>query len=573
VATVVGSYSFVKYSAAAYSFGFSSTQSYLNDWFWMPLFIFGWLPIIYYSKIKSIPEYFQRRFNKNCRIIVTILLLSYMIGYIGINFYTLGVALNKLLGWDVFTASVIIAAISAVYVTAGGQTSVIMTDLLQAFLLLVAGFVLFGLGIYYLGGFDYFWSGLPAGHKTAFAQFNQPTQFNFIGVFWQDTANTVAFYFLNQGIIMRFLSARSVKDGKKAAIVTVLILMPISAIAVANAGWLGKAMETHNLLPPGTTAQDIFVVVANILCKPGVFGLVMAALTAALMSTADTLINAVAAITVNDVVKPYIKKDGSDKYYLRLARIASIVTAIIGIALVPVYMSFGSIYEAHGTFTAAVTPPMVVALLLGAFWRRYTARAAFWTMAGGMIAIIISVIFPQVMTLFAHGTDMGGDSGANAYKYIRAFWGLLASGAIGVGVTLLAPGPQKGTNSMSGLVWGTVKESMLAYKGRAPNLVPGKKLLLQVEFYSDLTSAEDGAKEETKIAIYLSPQDMDEMAASEGDLGFISNKNLIWGGLRSTHVELKINAQSKPGNVQIPSKLGPVLNVKPGDKAWTEMLF
>jgi len=94
-----------------------------------------------------------------------------------------------------------------------------------------------------------------------------------------------------------------------------------------------------------------------------------------------------------------------------------------------------------------------------------------------------------------------------------------------------------------------------------------------VEFYSDLTSAEDGAKEETKIAIYLSPQDMDEMAASEGDLGFISNKNLIWGGLRSTHVELKINAQSKPGNVQIPSKLGPVLNVKPGDKAWTEMLF
>lgn len=41
VATVVGSYSFVKYSAAGYQYGLSSSQTYLNDWFWMPLFLFG----------------------------------------------------------------------------------------------------------------------------------------------------------------------------------------------------------------------------------------------------------------------------------------------------------------------------------------------------------------------------------------------------------------------------------------------------------------------------------------------------------------------------------------------------
>ena len=60
VATLVGSYSFVKYSEVAFKYGFSSTQSYLNDWFWMPFWMFGWLPIIYFSRVTSIPEYFER---------------------------------------------------------------------------------------------------------------------------------------------------------------------------------------------------------------------------------------------------------------------------------------------------------------------------------------------------------------------------------------------------------------------------------------------------------------------------------------------------------------------------------
>ena len=56
VATGIGSHSFVKYTTKAYQYGFSSTMTYMNDWFFMPLFMFGWLPIIYYSKVRSIPE-------------------------------------------------------------------------------------------------------------------------------------------------------------------------------------------------------------------------------------------------------------------------------------------------------------------------------------------------------------------------------------------------------------------------------------------------------------------------------------------------------------------------------------
>ncbi len=97
VATGVGSHSFVKYSAKGFQHGISSSMTYLNDWFFIAFFMFGWLPIIVYSKVRSIPEYFEKRFSPSARFLATILLLLYMIGYIGIGFLTLGKAVIPML--------------------------------------------------------------------------------------------------------------------------------------------------------------------------------------------------------------------------------------------------------------------------------------------------------------------------------------------------------------------------------------------------------------------------------------------------------------------------------------------
>ncbi|MBT6490703.1 MAG: hypothetical protein HOK97_13120, partial [Deltaproteobacteria bacterium] len=216
VATTIGSYSFVKYSKVAYQYGLSSSQTYLNDWFWLPWFIFGWLPIVYFSRVVSIPEYFERRFNRTVRGWATILILVYLIGYVGVNLFTMGKALQMLLGWPIFWSAVLVASISAVYVTAGGQTSVIMTDLFQGVMLLATGLLILYLGADYLGGFDALWENLPRDHRKAFANFNTDTGFNGVGIFWQDAmANSAMFYFLNQGVMMRFMAARSVEEGRK----------------------------------------------------------------------------------------------------------------------------------------------------------------------------------------------------------------------------------------------------------------------------------------------------------------------------------------------------------------------
>ncbi|RMF07504.1 MAG: sodium:solute symporter family protein, partial [Candidatus Neomarinimicrobiota bacterium] len=304
VATGVGSHSFVKYSAKGFEHGISSTMTYMNDWFFVPFFMFGWLPIVVYSRVRSIPEYFEKRFSPSARFLATILLLLYMIGYIGIGFLTLGKAAIPMLpesfhlfGTDIqvtlMRAIIVIAVITGIYITFGGQTAVIFTDLLQGFILLFAGLMLFFLGLSFLGGFHHFWDLLPTEWKLPLADFNKPPDFNFVGIFWQDAiAGSIGFLFMNQGLLMRFMACRSVNEGRKAAAVNILVVLPISAIVVGNAGWLGKAISVADpgLIPPNTSPDQIFVVVANIVSRPGVFGFVMAALTAALMSTVDTLI-------------------------------------------------------------------------------------------------------------------------------------------------------------------------------------------------------------------------------------------------------------------------------------------
>ena len=524
IATTVGSYSFVKYSRVGFEYGLSSTQTYLNDWFWMPILMIVWLPIIYFQRIQSVPEYFERRFGTPARIVATAFILLYLIGYVGINLLTLGKALHPMLGWHVYTGATVACVFVTLYVFAGGQTSVIMTDLLQGIILLIVGLGVFLAGVVHLGGFENFWGLLPESHRYLFSEFNRPDKFSFVGIYVQDgLANTGAFVLMNQGMMMRFLALRSVKDARKMAVCWILVLAPLAAITVAGGGWVAKALNVNGELQ--TEAADAFVRAAEFLCSPGIFGLVIAALMAALMSTADTLINAVSAIFVNDIYRPYIKRGAGDKHYLLIARIASLSTAAIGLALVPVLFQSGSIYAAHGMFTAAVTPPIVMAIFLGVMWKRFNMAAALAAMCGGGLLVFVSMFPPfdaWLLTPFSFG--MGPD----AYKFTRALFGLVASGALGIAVAY-ATKPQPYARII-GLVNGTQLDAMRLFKGAEINRRPGRAA--HVEVVEDASLAEEGEA--------LLPQPaLDTMAAGPGDIIYISDRRWWLGGLRSVHTRIK----------------------------------
>lgn len=523
VATGVGSHSFLKYSAKAYEHGFSSTMTYMNDWFFMPLFLFGWLPIVYYTKIRSIPDYFERRFNPGVRILATIAILGYMIGYIAIGFLTMGKTLQPLLGLDLFTIIFIVAVISGVYITFGGQTAVIFTDLAQGFILIFAGIMVFLLGINYVGGFSIFWNALSPEFKLPLAHFNHPANFNFVGIFWQDgIAGSVGFLFMNQGLIMRFMACKSVHEGRKAAAFNVLVLLPISTVVVSNAGWVGKAISivTPEAWNTSTKLDHVFTQVAYLITgSEVVFAFVIAAVAAALMSTVDTLINAVAAVVINDVYKPLVKEK-DDKHYLKVAMMVSAGATAVGAVSTIFFDNFPTLYEAHGFFHSTMTPPLVVAIFLGIFWKRYNTPAAIATFLGGALLMGIGSKYPEIfISPFDHGIEFNPD---RPYSYIRALYNTLVCAGSGVLVGFLTTPPAE--EKTTGLTVWSLNKAREYFKGGAPNDRPGEKVT--VEWV--VNEGEDDF-------VQFSINDMDVMSADVGDLAYLSDERKWLGGLKSFH--------------------------------------
>ena len=536
IATTIGSYSFVKYSEMGYTYGLGATQAYWNDWLWFPLLVFGWLPLLYFSRIVSVPEYFGRRYGRNVRLWATVYMLIYLVGYVGVNLYTMGVVVNILVGWPIPLAALVVAMVSATYVTIGGQSSVIMNDLLNGVFLLLVGALIFVLGASYVGGFDVLWHNLPRDARLAFPNFNEDPKFPAVGIFWQDAfANSAMFYFLNQGIIMRFMAAKSLNESRKAATVMMVGLMFIGALVVASGGLVARAFTNAGVLPE-VPARQAFFVAAELLSHPGIFGLILAAMTAALMSTVDTLITAVSAVTVNDLYRPYFHPEATDPQLLRAARIAALSVSAIGVLMVPVFMQFDSIYRAHAAFTAAVTPPMVVALLLAVFWRRFTRAAALWTLAGGLALMGASMLLPAMIKPFAHGVA-GGDiawdflAGMREQTFMRACFGVVCCALIGIVVTVFTrPEP---VEKQRGLVWGTISDALHRYKG-SPGSETEVTRATARPLRLDRRLPHFGAAELEGVRI--SEPLARSLGARVGDLLYVTDQRWWTGGLHSAHV-------------------------------------
>ncbi len=567
-ATGVGSHSFMKYAEKGYEFGLSSGMSYTNDWFFIPLFMFGWLPIIYFSRVKSVPEYFERRFNTPCRLVAVIILFMYMIGYIGYNLYTLGTAAHQVLGVEIYNAIIVISIISGIYITAGGQTAVIFTDLLQGFMLLAAGVILFLLGLDYIGmdggiveGIRNLWASLGLQERLPFAKFNTPPEFNHVSVFWQDgVAGSIMFLFISQGLMMRFLAAKSMNEGRKCIAFNVLLMLPVSMIVVGNAGWVCSAAVKLGLIDKPELARDAFVSIASVVCHPGVFGFVLAALSAALMSTIDTLTNATAALFMYDVYQPYIARNKSDKHYLRTARIVTACTALVGMGLGLYFMTAGTdMYKLHGKFQSFVTPPIVVTVFLGVFWKRFTPAAALASMVFGTLAIWLSKPFPALVAPFAtwlHGIQPDSNG---QFNYMTALYGLVVAAVTGIAVSFWTK--PKPADQIVGLTCSSIDEARKFFKGSEPSFERGKKAKARLEISADGTCGPmddpvtfEGAPAQMPAATYavvrLHADEMHRLRANEGDLIYIADGRWWLGGLRSIHARVGA-AHNAPATVWI----------------------
>ncbi|MBN1423520.1 sodium:solute symporter family protein [Candidatus Fermentibacteria bacterium] len=547
VATGIGSYSFLKYAQAGYNSGLSSTMTYLNDWFVMPFFMFGWLPIIYFSRVRSIPEYFERRFNVVVRYLAMIIILAYMLYYIGYNLFTMGLAIQGITGVNIWIPVLVCTLIIGFYVTTGGQTAVIFTDLLQGFMLYLAGAVVLVGGLIWLGGFGEFWGWLPVELRSPFAHINATPRLGTANTFWgEGIAGSIAFTFMNQGFIMRYLAAKSVNEGRKAAVANVVILLPLSAVVVSCAGWVGRAMMTkgaaQGLIPfeLHDTYHTFTTVLWTVMRQNAiVFGFIMAALLAALMSTVDTLINACAAIGVNDLYRRLVKKEHSEKHYLVVARVVSVVATGIGLLLVWMFTTMEQdLFNLHYKGVMVIIPAMVTVIFMGAFWPRFTSAAAVAAMIGGSAINFLSLTFTQwVDPLSRFLLAYPPEGTPPEHSVFRGIFGCLVTATIGIVVTLFTPRPSE--TKIRGLTVFSLEDAMRSFKAGLPNFRRGRR--------GSAGGLAFKVQPDTGGRVLLPGGLMEDLAITEGDLVYVADDRWWLGGLRS--VQLKAGRAAEEGVV------------------------
>ena len=360
----------------------------------------------------TIPQYLTNRFlsaSKALQIICAVIFLVAYTIYAASSIKACGTLFNTVIGIDAKLAMYISAIIIIAYTFLGGFSAVCWTDFFQGLLMLAALLIapIFALFIVNTSGSAA--TALPDNYWHLFTG-------------WKDVLSGLGWglgYFGMPHIIIRFMSVRSDKDLKKGARVGIIWTVLILAFAVFS-GIIG-----HMLLGDISDSSTVFIQMVRRIFPPLVSGILLSAILAAAMSTADSQLLASASAFASDVYKPVIRKGkASDKEMLWAGRIVVFVIAVIALIIAADPASgtiMGLVENAWGVFGAAFGP----AIMLSLFWKRLTF--------GGTVAGIVAGAATDILWL-AFLKDFG------LYEIIPGFIvGLVAA----VVVSLLEKAPSK----------------------------------------------------------------------------------------------------------------------------------
>ena len=347
----------------------------------------------------TLPQYLSNRFASKSHAVSVICAIVFLVCF------TIYVASAFVAGADVFTtlipklartdAMMIFAAIVVVYTFLGGFNAVCWTDFFQGLLMLAAILIVplvigftrelapSALSTVYKG---------PSGEEFKFVA-------NFFNASWQDIASGLGWglgYFGMPHIIVRFMAIEKPSMVKKSATVAIIWVV-LSLAATIVIGYLGRMFVYSNgvdlsevLLASGSQSL-IFVELARDVFPSFIAGLLLAAIIAASMSTADSQLLVAASSFSSDLYKPIIRKNASNREMLWVSRIIVLVIAVVAYFIASsegeaAQAIMNLVSNAWGIFGAAFGP----AVLLSLFWKRFTYKGA---VAGIVVGALVDMLW------------------------------------------------------------------------------------------------------------------------------------------------------------------------------------
>ena len=368
------------------------------------------LPIFIKKEIYTIPEFVEKRFSSQLK---TILAVFWIGLYVFVNLasvlYLGGLALQTILGVDMITAIIGLAAFAAAYSLYGGLSAVAWTDIIQVVVLVLGGFVTTYLALDTVSGGDGFFGGLVKIYDSVPERFDMileksnPEYMNLpgigvlIGGMW--IAN-LYYWGFNQYIIQRTLAAKSLAESQKGIlfaaglkmIIPIIVVIPgIAAYVIVNDPNLLSSLGDAGManIPSASQADKAYPWLMQFL-PTGLKGLAVAALAAAIVSSLASMLNSTATIFTMDIYKQLIKKKSSESETVNVGRLSAFVALIIASIMAPLLGGIDQAFQFIQEYTGIVSPGILSVFLLGLFWKKTSNNGAIY---GALASIPIALFF------------------------------------------------------------------------------------------------------------------------------------------------------------------------------------
>ncbi|ATW24969.1 sodium:solute symporter family protein [Candidatus Formimonas warabiya] len=378
-ATWVSSATLIGYTGVGYSSGIAgywSGGAFMVACTWLG---FWAIPKLRASKITTIPELFERYFGLPHRMIAVVLVLARDLGVTAGVAYGMAVIFQYLFQVSTNVALLITVGVVIVYTITGGAWAVLVTDSIQAAIIIIGSTLLIPMAVFHIGGWSEFSAAIPATHTAVLnVGFKQTVGWILNGLF---------ITFAYQTLLQRGLSAQDTKTAQKSFIYGGLLSLLWYMVPYV----LGICAF---VLFPGIKGEDAFIKLA-MMFGPHIGVLFVIVLLAACMSTVSACILTVTSNITLDIYKRIIQQNIEEKALVKIQRISTVIITIIAVIIGKSLPYILELLWVGGRIMAAGLAPVFMAIIFWPAARRARISTLLAMILGASTTLIAQLVQKQ----------------------------------------------------------------------------------------------------------------------------------------------------------------------------------
>lgn len=384
--------------------------SYKNDFTFIGFYLsallavifvaFVLIPKFYALRAVTVYELLENKYGKSAKKQAGIMFLIGRVLASGARLYIGALAISMILfaditAWHVMLGVIILMVGALSYTYFGGVTSIILSDIIQAIVYIVASLVVLIYLYTSLENVDIL-AILQEHQKLVFFDTSLDSKFNIIGLLSGWLLLNIAAFGLDQDMTQRVLSCKNQKEAAKSLIVAILLTIPVVLIFLSIGALLFVFYQNANVVQ-NFDGENITIFMYYILNEmpEGVRGLVTIGAIAAALSSANSVLGAMASVAIEDIYKPWKLEQGKieEMHFVNASRVAVLFFAVVLSVMAMVsyfwqrYSDLSLISFALGVMAFAYTGLLGV-FFSAIFTNRGNAKLVPWSLVGGFLTIL-----------------------------------------------------------------------------------------------------------------------------------------------------------------------------------------